>query len=113
MLDGIEVEVRGKAAAVVCTEPFIVTGKAMARARGRGDYPFAVIPHPIASASDAELRARAEAALPQVVQLLVGQTDGAGPEPAGGERGNRGQGCEAPMPDSPRRVHVVATSVAG
>lgn len=72
MLDGIEIEVRGKPAAVVCTEPFIMTGKAMARARGRADYPFAVIPHPIGSATDAEMRARAEAALPQVVNLLTG-----------------------------------------
>ena len=64
-------EVRGTPAAVVCTEPFIVTAKAMARARGRADYPFAVIPHPIGSAADAELRARADAALPQVVRLLT------------------------------------------
>lgn len=58
-------------AAVICTEPFVVTGKAMARARGRADYPFAVIPHPIGSATDAELRARAAAALPQIVKLLT------------------------------------------
>lgn len=62
---------RGKAAAVVCTEPFVVTAKAMARARGRADYPFAVVPHPIGSATDAELRARAAAALPQVIRLLT------------------------------------------
>ncbi len=73
MHDGIEVEVRGKPAAVVCTEPFVVTGKAMARARGRADYPFAVVPHPIGSATDAELRARAEAALPQVIRLLTAE----------------------------------------
>ena len=72
MLDGIEIEVRGVPAAVVCTEPFIATGRAMARARGKADYPFAIVPHPIGSASDTEMRARAEAALPQVVQLLTG-----------------------------------------
>ncbi len=71
MHDGIEIEVRGIPAAVICTEPFIMTAKAMARARGRGDYPFAVIAHPIGSASEAELRARAEAALPQILRLLT------------------------------------------
>ena len=71
MLDGIEIEVRGVPAAVVCTEPFIATGRAMARARGKAEYPFAVVPHPIGSASDDEMRARAEAALPQVVELLT------------------------------------------
>lgn len=73
MLDGIEIEVRGVAAAVVCTEPFIATGRAMARARGKGDYAFAVIPHPIGSASDDEMRGRAEAALPLVEELLTGR----------------------------------------
>ena len=77
MLDGIEVEVRGVPAAVVCTEPFIATGRAMARARGKAEYPFAVIPHPIGSASDEEMRSRAEAALPQVVELLTGRGLGA------------------------------------
>ena len=79
MLDGIEVEVRCVPAAVVCTEPFIATGRAMARARGNAEYPFAVIPHPIGSASEEEMRSRAEAALPQVVQLLTGRVlDGDG-----------------------------------
>ncbi len=79
MLDGIEIEVRGVPAAVVCTEPFIATGRAMARARGKAEYPFAVIPHPIGSASEEEMRSRAEAALPQVVELLTGRVlDGDG-----------------------------------
>ncbi len=56
---------------MICTEPFIVTARAMARSRGRASYPFAVISHPIGSATDAELRARAEAALPQVERLLT------------------------------------------
>jgi hypothetical protein len=74
--DGIELEVRGVPAAVVCTEPFVVTGWAMARARGKEDYRFAVIQHPISSASDAEMRRRVEAALPQIAELLTGQVEG-------------------------------------
>ena len=73
MHDGIELEVRGTPAAVVCTEPFIVTGSAMARARGDAGYRFAVIEHPISSASDEEMRRRVQAALPQIVELLTGR----------------------------------------
>ena len=74
MHDGIELEVRGVPAAVVCTEPFIVTGRAMARARGKADYRFAVIQHPISSASDEEMRRLVDAALPQIEELLTGRT---------------------------------------
>ncbi len=40
-------EKQGIPAAVVCTEPFISSGKAMALAHGFPNYPFAVVPHPI------------------------------------------------------------------
>jgi hypothetical protein len=43
----------------------------MARMQGKADYPFAVIAHPIGSLTAAELRRRAEEALPQVVRLLT------------------------------------------
>jgi hypothetical protein len=42
----------------------------MAAVQGMADYPFVVIAHPIASASDAELRARAEGSLAGIVALL-------------------------------------------
>lgn len=35
--------------AVIITEPFIASSKAMAVAQGIPDYPFVTIPHPIAA----------------------------------------------------------------
>jgi hypothetical protein len=43
----------------------------MAAVQGLPDYPFVVIPHPIASARDEELRARAEQALGTIVALTT------------------------------------------
>lgn len=61
-------------AAVICTEPFVPTGRAMARARGKGDYRFGVVSHPIGSASDDEMRQRVEQAMPQILELLTGRS---------------------------------------
>ena len=70
MHDGIEVERRGKPAAVVCTEPFTDAAHEMARICGIPHYPFAVIRHPMGTATEDERRARAEAALPQIIAIL-------------------------------------------
>ena len=70
MQDGIALERRGIPAAVVCTEPFERMGRASAEVAGLPDYPFALVPHPIGRLRPEELRARAEAALPQVLALL-------------------------------------------
>ena len=53
------------------TDRFEATARAMAVASGLPDYPFAIIPHPIADNTDEGLRAKAEAALPVVVRLLT------------------------------------------
>jgi hypothetical protein len=71
--DGIEVERRGKPAAVVCTEPFMKSAREMARALGIPHYPFAVVPHPFGSATSEERYKRAEDALPQVLEILARQ----------------------------------------
>lgn len=71
MHDGIEIERRGKPAAVVCTDRFIVTARAQAAACGLPDYPFAVVPHPIGRLPQEVLRERAALAAPQVVKLLL------------------------------------------
>ena len=70
MLDGLEIDRRGKPAAVVCTEPFTSSAREMARSAGVPDYPFAIVRHPFGSATSAERRARAEAALPQILEIL-------------------------------------------
>ena len=53
------------------TERFVATAREMAALQGLPDYPFAVIAHPIAGAPDAELRARADAAVDTIVKLLT------------------------------------------
>ena len=71
MLDGIVMEKLGIPAAVICTEPFISSGKAMAVAHGFPDYPFVVIPHPINATPFDILDQWVENCLPQIVGLLI------------------------------------------
>jgi len=61
----------GIPAAVICTEPFISSGKAMAVAHGFPDYPFVVVPHPINATPFNMLDRWVENCLPQVVRLLL------------------------------------------
>ncbi len=63
-------EKRGVPSAVICTEPFISSGKAMAVAHGVPDYPFVVIPHPINATPFEQLDEWAEDCLRKVVDLL-------------------------------------------
>jgi hypothetical protein len=62
----------GKRAVVLCTEPFDVTAKNIARIMGLAEYPFMKVQHPIGSCTVAELRARAEVAYHQAVSILLG-----------------------------------------
>jgi hypothetical protein len=71
--DGIELDFRGKPAAVICTDSFLVTGRAMARARGIPDYPVVVVQHPIITLTEDELHVQAEKALPEIVAILTGR----------------------------------------
>ena len=59
-------------AAVICTDQFVESAQAQAAICGNPHYPFAVVPHPIGSLTPAELKARAEAAVPQVLAILTG-----------------------------------------
>lgn len=56
----------------VMTTRFVSAAELMARVLGFPGYAFAVIDHPISSASDAALRAMAVAAAQQAQRLLVG-----------------------------------------
>jgi hypothetical protein len=71
VLDGILMEQAGVPAAAIVTEPFEVTGRAMAEQWGLPYYTFLLMPHPTANLTDAELDARAEAIVPEVVRLLL------------------------------------------
>ena len=63
----------GLPAAVICTEPFIASAKAMSRLKGVPDYPYVVLPHPIHTLTAAELMERASQALPQVLRQLLAE----------------------------------------
>ena len=54
------------------TDRFTATAEAMARATGLPAFPFAVIPHPISNNDDGVLRAKAQEAVVQCVEILTG-----------------------------------------
>ena len=55
----------------VMTERFVSAAELMSRVLGMPGYQFAVIPHPISSASDAALKAMADLAIVQIRRLLL------------------------------------------
>ena len=61
----------GVPAMAVMTERFVSAAELMARVLGMPGYPFVVIPHPVSSASNDELRAMARIAVEQVGRLLL------------------------------------------
>jgi hypothetical protein len=68
--DAVTAERLGTPAVGIMTDAFVTGAELMASALGVDGYRFAVIDHPIANASDAELEAKARAVLAQAVQLL-------------------------------------------
>ena len=56
------------------TDRFVPSARAVAELNGLPDYPFVVIPHPIANDDDEQLRAKAEAAMAAIVPLLTRRT---------------------------------------
>jgi hypothetical protein len=69
--DGISFEQLGKRALVLCTEPFEVTARNIARIMGLPTYPFLMVQHPIGSCTLPELQARAEVAYRQGLSILL------------------------------------------
>jgi hypothetical protein len=55
---------------VLCTVPFQVTARNIARVLGLPDYPFLSVQHPIGSCTLPELKARAEIAYQQALPIL-------------------------------------------
>ena len=66
----------GTPALGVMTETFVDAAEAMAGALGDAAYGFAVIAHPVSSATDEGLRARAEATLEQLRSQLEASLEG-------------------------------------
>ncbi|WP_313821166.1 UGSC family (seleno)protein [Citricoccus sp.] len=58
--DGIALEERGVPVAVLCTEAFEVTSRAMAGLKGRPDFPVLLMPHPIANLTNGDLTERGQ-----------------------------------------------------
>ena len=56
---------------VLCTEPFEVTARNIARVLGLPTYPFLCVEHPIGSCTLPELKARAEIAYQQALPILL------------------------------------------
>ncbi len=71
MHDGITFEQYGKPAVVLCTYPFEVTAKNIARVLGLPDYRFVMLEHPIGSRTLAEIQVRAQDAYDQAVDILT------------------------------------------
>lgn len=67
-------EKRGVPTCVVNTEPFISSSIAMAVAHGMADYPFVVIPHPIAATKQDVLETWADDVIDDVIRILSPQT---------------------------------------
>jgi len=71
--DGITLEKAGLPTAVICTEPFIPSARAMAKIQGIPDYPYIILPHPLGSLTPGELRTHAVKAAPEVLSILLGK----------------------------------------
>jgi hypothetical protein len=68
--DAVSAERLGTPAVAIMTDAFIDGAELMARALGAEGYAFAVIAHPIASANDEELQAKARATAEQAARML-------------------------------------------
>lgn len=55
------------------TERFVSAAELMARVLGMPGYRFAVIPHPVSSATDKELGMMAESVIADIRRLLVAE----------------------------------------
>ncbi|QEV99210.1 hypothetical protein F6J84_03135 [Microbacterium caowuchunii] len=73
--DGINFERAGLPAAVVLTDAFLTTGRMMAGVQGDPDYEWITTEHPMAALTEEQVRERAAGLLPQVVGMLLGETE--------------------------------------
>lgn len=72
--DGVALESRGTAAAVICSDAFRGSADAIADLRGAPGYHYVTTPHPVAVLTPDQVRERAVTVLPEVVSMLVENT---------------------------------------
>ena len=65
-----EVRRRGVSSAVICSKPFLNLGRNQSRVLGVPDLPLIIIDHPLGGISMDDVKARADCALPQVLDVL-------------------------------------------
>jgi hypothetical protein len=70
----------GVPAVAICTEPFRIPAEAMAKAYGFPGYEFLLTPHPVASLTRDEVRARVRQLAPRLFEILGVPEDDEGPE---------------------------------
>jgi hypothetical protein len=70
LADGILLERAGLPAVSICTDPFTLTTRAMAEAYGFPGFEYVSIPHPVASLSEAQIRERVLAMMPDLLRIL-------------------------------------------
>ena len=71
MHDAVSSERVGTPALGVMTNRFVSAAELMAKVLGAPDYKFAVIDHPVSSASDTELANKAERAAELIDELIL------------------------------------------
>jgi hypothetical protein len=69
--DTIKLESFGIRAVPVATHEFMTAGRAQAAALGRPEFDAVYIPHPIQDQTRAEIEAKADAAIDQIVSRLT------------------------------------------
>ena len=70
-----ELRKRALSTAVICSTPFEKLGRAQARVFGVPDLPLVMIRHPLGGLELDDVRARAQEAVPAVVDLLRGRME--------------------------------------
>jgi hypothetical protein len=71
MHDSIWFEINGKPTAVIATDVFVDAAEAQSTALGLPEAPRIFVPHPIQDATDAEIQAKADAIVDQVIAALT------------------------------------------
>lgn len=75
MYDSVTLEDLGIATAAIVTTVFVNEAKVQLEALGAPHLEFAVITHPLSTLTEAQIRARAEEAAPQLHRILLGLTE--------------------------------------